>query len=484
MNSILLYLKFLAVAGGGGSSGDGGSSGGGGSYSSDSSSYDGGGSGDGDPIWYIVILGFFAGMSIFLYVNSRFSKKTSMITNAVVTILLLTIMLIISSLFELITSVWSFIIPISAILFALVASYVDAFENSKTIFRSGASVSKKVKARLEKAFATDKIWNQDAMVRRARETFFAYQYDWSNLNSQNMKNYLSPRYLLHAELMIDQLKELNRRNSVKNVSITTCHIGRVNDNEADDAKDTFTVTFEAAADDALLNDLSGGSALYSSRAEFTQYWTFIRSGDTWMLDAITPASARRSSAFTKIEKFSEMHQMFYSLDMGWLFIPQNGILFKDGKFGTSDINNHVIGKLNTHIVQLYTFQENQKRNSPNYIIAQMAIPKSYGGIIIQRKKSFLKNILTRLPESYKKHTFEWSDFNNRYDVYATDADRLAAFELLNPSFMGFLFDKDTDASIEVADNTIYVYKEVKDSSSKDYESFLQIIEKSLKELRL
>ena len=482
MNTVLLLDKILAVAGGGGSSGGGGGGGGGGSYSG-SSSYDGSSSGDGDPTWWLVAgVSSFIYMSIFLFVCDRLPKRAGIIVNGLLSIILSIVSLSILNAFSLLTSVWSCLPPIVAVLFALVISYSGAPKASKSMLRKAAGISKKAKARLDKASVTDKIWNQETMLQTAKETFLAYQNDWSNLNSQNMKNYLTVRYAAHAELMINQLKELGRHNYVKNVSIVNCHIGRVQD-EVNDMNDTFTVTFEATADDVLSSDASG-LILHTAFTEFTQYWTFVRSGERWLLDAINPATARSSSGFASLQKFSEKRQMFYSLDMGWLFIPKNGVLFKNGKFGTSDINNHIIGKINNYTVQLYTFQEDPSRNSQNYIVAQVAVPKSYGGIIVQRKKSFWKKITHRLPDSYSKYGFEWSDFNDRYEVFATDVDRLATFELLNPGFMSFLFNKDTDINIEVSDNTIFVYKEVESSLLSDYETSLDIIEKSFKELKL
>jgi hypothetical protein len=177
--------------------------------------------------------------------------------------------------------------------------------------------------------------------------------------------------------------------------------------------------------------------------------------------------------------------MFYSLDMGWLFMPKNGLLFRNGKFGKSDINNHVIGLYNNSLTQLYTYSDNVS-NDPNiYAVAQINLPKSYGGILVRPKGNiFQRGIFDGVPNNYTKYTFEWPDFNDRYEVFATDADRLASFELINPGFMAYLYDNDPKAVLEVADNTVYIYKKVQYASPQDYEIFMTILMKSFKELQL
>nr|MBP7775385.1 DUF3137 domain-containing protein [Candidatus Saccharimonas sp.] len=88
------------------------------------------------------------------------------------------------------------------------------------------------------------------------------------------------------------------------------------------------------------------------------------------------------------------------------------------------------------------------------------------------------------PKGYTKYEFEWPDFNKRYDVYATDADRLATFELLNPGFMAYLYDTDGNICIEVTDNIIYLYKNQKAATSADYQLMVTLMQKAYKELQL
>lgn len=184
--------------------------------------------------------------------------------------------------------------------------------------------------------------------------------------------------------------------------------------------------------------------------------------------------------------------MFYSLDMGWLLLPSKGLLMSRGRFGTSDINNHVVGTYNNRLVQLYTYTPIPlSKNSMNWLVLQVTLPKSYGGIIAQRNRKVFSStsVYQKTPKEYKKYEFEWNDFNKRYSVHATDADRLAAFELINPGFMAYLYDNDPNVSIEVADNVLYLYRYLGARTTAtvntgEYETMLTIALKAFKELQL
>ncbi|MCA9335123.1 DUF3137 domain-containing protein, partial [Candidatus Saccharibacteria bacterium] len=85
------------------------------------------------------------------------------------------------------------------------------------------------------------------------------------------------------------------------------------------------------------------------------------------------------------------------------------------------------------------------------------------------------------PKGYKKYTLEWGDFNNRYNLYATDQDKITSFELLNPSFMAWLYDHAEQVSIEVVDNVVYVH--CKSSLQSNYEVMLDILKRAYDELK-
>ena len=184
--------------------------------------------------------------------------------------------------------------------------------------------------------------------------------------------------------------------------------------------------------------------------------------------------------------------MFFSPDMGVLFLPYVGVLFnqKQARNGR-DVNNHVVGVYNHHLVQFYTFSYlvSGHKQKTHHLVAQIQLPKSYGGILVEpikssRGKRLFGLVKPSAPKGYIEHRFEWQDFHKRYRVYATSTDRLATFELINPGFMAYLYDNDPNVSIEVANNIVYLHKPVASSSAADYEKFLTIMLKAFKELQL
>lgn len=346
------------------------------------------------------------------------------------------------------------------------------------------------KKTIDQAALGDNAWNEQQMMAHSRQTFLQYQYDWSTFNLANMQTYLTPRYAQHANLMMEALKELGRTNimaqiEIKNNLIVAAH------NDTDDNRDTYDVAFEASAIDQLVD--KNGTVLFSDKKPFIEYWHFIRNGSNWLLDGITQHTQELGAANASLRTFAEQNNMFYSLDMGWLFLPTQGLLMQRGKMGTSDINNHVVGTYNERLVQLYTFTPaptNKARVS--WLVLQITLPKSYGGIIVQADKKLFSttSVYQHPPANYKKYEFEWQDFNKRYDVHATDADRLAAFELINPGFMAYLYDNDPNVGIEVADNTLYLYRYLGSRATiaavqpQEYEKMLTIALKAFKELQL
>ena len=346
----------------------------------------------------------------------------------------------------------------------------------------------KAKENIDQAAQIDTIWNDTQMLSFANQIFLQYQYDWSTFNVQNMQTYMTLRYANHSKLLLDTLKELGRSNIMANVTIKNSLIIDMHDNP-DDRLDTFTVAIEASALDQLV-DTNVGNVLFSDEKPFTEYWKFVRKDSSWLLDNITQETQNHLLVNTFLQEFARENNMYYSLDMGWLFLPTRGLLVSSSKMGVSDINNHVVGTYNGHLVQLYTYKPNTKsNNSYNWLILQITLPKSYGGIIVQRDKKFFSSVNTyqKPTKEYKKYEFEWPDFNKRYDVHATNADRLAAFELINPGFMAYLYDNDPNTGIEVVDNTLYLYRYLDNNSTisrPEYQTMLTIALKAFKELKL
>jgi hypothetical protein len=454
--SLLDTLDIFARAGGGGSSSGGGTGGGGGEIIALISYV---------PSYYLG--------KLIKYLLPRSAELIVSATFATIFSILLLIIGMLGGFFGfylaalLITGIW--------------AGWAAAFFNVTDKMRARAQKTKK---KLDQAALTDSAWNEAALLDYAKQVFIRYQYDWSTFNSENMANYLTVQYAHHASLMLSLLQQLGRKNIMKDVEIKNTYIVDMHDYD-DNSLDTFTVGFEAKARDSLI-EIESGNLLFSSNSVFYEYWTFQRDGNSWRLSGIEQHTANKLSQRPSLISFANANNMYYSLDMGWLFLPKGGELFKRASFGKSDINNHIVGTYNNHLVQFYTLDAMPGDTSHTYVVSQIILPKHYGGILIRPKQGIAAKLLgnDKAPKGYTKYSFEWPDFNKRYSVYATDADRLAAFELLNPSFMAYLYDTDSKASIEVVDNTVYLYKLAQQFDESNYSTFLTIMLKAFKELKL
>ena len=348
------------------------------------------------------------------------------------------------------------------------------------------SISKKAKEaneKLKKASADDRAWDESAIADHAKQIFIKFQEDWSSFNAESMSTYMTPSYLQHNSLILRILSEMKRMNRISNIDIEKVAVVEVFD-RVDNTKDKVTLSFITSAKDELI-DTKTNEVLFTDKSSFAEYWTFNRNGSTWLLDKIDREAAGKTSADKELARFASKNKMFYALNMGWLFLPQKGELFGTSKFGKSDINNHFVGTYHDHLVQLYTYLPKASNTGWSLVVSQINLPKYYGGIIIKPKKDRSgRNLEHKKIDGYTKFKFEWPDFNKRYEVYATDADKLATFELLNQAFMSYLYDTDPDTAIEVTDNVVYLYKKLRKNRSSDYKIMMEILLKSSRELKL
>lgn len=457
MNDLMVMIEVVARAGGGGSSSDGG----------------------GGEI--IALIGYFPSYYLGKLIKKLLPRKAELFVSAAFATLCSVILLIIGAAGGF-SGTWFMILIIIGIWAGWGAAFFGVMDRLK---KRQAVASQAISA----AALQDSAWNEEALLAHARQTFLQYQYDWSTFNTANIKTYTTPRYGMHSGLLLSVLHELGRTNVMAQVQVKNSLIVGMHD-DADNSRDTFEVAFEASALDQLVD--SNNTVLFKDSKPFIEYWHFIRSGESWLLDNIVQHTQNLSAANTSLRAFAENNHMFYSLDMGWLFLPSKGLLMSRGKFGTSDINNHVVGTYNERLVQLYTYTPVPlNNNNASWLILQVTLPKSYGGIIVQQnKKAFsTTSVYQKTPKEYTKYTFEWNDFNKRYSVHATDADRLAAFELINPGFMAYLYDNDPSVGIEVADNVLYLFKYLGARTTttvnpQEYQAMMTIALKAFKELQL
>jgi len=453
--SIGWVIELFAVAGGGGSSSGGGSSGGGSSS---------GGSGGGAELL------FFVGYGIMHFIGAFLRKKTKPTTAS---ILGWSIFLVVSILFTFL-GYYGWIMAFGAI-----------FGTGSGLYNWFNAIAKKIGMAKEKhqlALQKDSTWDIKLLNDRTAKTFAQFEADWSNNDTSSMGNYLSAEYLKHNELMVMALKQLNRRNVINRPAIVGQSLVDISDVD-DNTQDRYIMLVTFSAEDTLY-DTKNNELLYRAQKNFQEYWKFIRSGNSdWLLEGISQMTEDPYMRNNVMAQFALTKKYYFSPDWGWLLLPRRGQLFGSGRFGTSDINNHIIGQYKDILIQLYNYIPSPSSNSSvvdNYIIAQVALPKSYGNIVV-RKKRLLSFVGTK---DLKRVTMEWGDFNKRYEVWASDMERVTSFELLNPSFMVKLQELPFEVNMEVVDNIVYLYSSKTSATPQTYETMLGILDVAFKEMRM
>ncbi len=337
----------------------------------------------------------------------------------------------------------------------------------------------RMKAALASAAAADIIWEAGSIEAHAKDIFLRYQKDWSAFNLDSMKTYMTPEYYQHNLLMMGALKLHARQNDVQEPVVSSAEVFHFTDS-TDNASDSHIVQLGVHVKDVLI-DTVDNKQLFTKHLSATEYYKFVRAGSTRKFAGIDQATADPSKRNIPLENFAKKHSYFFSLDWGYLLLPRRGQLFNQGAFGISDINNHVIGLYKDIIIQIYTYSALQG-SGIEYLVAQTSVPKSYGNIVVQHKKG---NFLPRI-KKLRKLKMEWQDFNNRYEVFASDAELATSFELLNPKFMEQLEALPFDVNIEVVDNIVYLYATSFGQLSKTehYETMLVILKAAFKERRM
>ncbi len=313
----------------------------------------------------------------------------------------------------------------------------------------------------------------------AKRIFEAYQADWTALDGDKIATYTTEHYHTHTELMLDLFKNLHRYNKVSKLKVHYVILNQpVNDQTSLPAK--LTITFGFGGLDQVI-DTSDNKTLYGASVSSTEEtWTFIYDGTTLKLDGISQPTESAPHLIKSLATFADDNQLFYSPDWGRYALPKRGLIFGGSSMEVSDINNHIIGKWGDNLIQLYTYAERPGIPSSYYLVGQINVPKEYLGVIVKSKDYKTKK---KPNKSYENFELEWADFNNRYEVYAAKRDALPAFELLNPKFMEYLYDKKLNYNIEVVDNVIYIFANVHNITEKDYAELLDILSYAHKELK-
>lgn len=335
----------------------------------------------------------------------------------------------------------------------------------------------RIHPKLKVAASTDSQWDWELIKPNIEALFYKFQSDWSALNRDGMKDYLTPNHHSKMMLLLGALSAQNRQNIMKDIKIKHIIPTYFADSHHNEQDDLLVVTIEAKAHDELQEN---GSTLYVDKSTFIEHWHFRRDlADTkWLLSDIEQSSRDKRFETASLKNFADNNRFFYSGDFGWLLMPKRGQLFHKADFKQSDINSHVIGSYRGLLVQFYRYIPLKNRNNnQGYTIAQAALPKTYNNIVVRRKKGWWSFGISGL----RKLETEWGDFNKKYEVWASDLEQATSLELLHPIFMEKLESLPFATSIEIVDNNVYFYTE---DLKADYNVLLLLLHEAFDEMKL
>ena len=461
----LSLIDFIARAGGGGSGGGGSFSGGGGSSS-------GSGGGGGGGVIAIAAVGFVPMYAL----GKLLSKKLNL---SLANLIIWPVCLFYSVILIAIFGGWGVLMALGTIPGAVTGVF--------NLDSKALKMSKKTKADLLSAEQKDSSWNEESLKKYAEEVFLGYQASWSKNNLQPIKSNLTLEYYTHASLMTEALILAKRKNLVADPKILSLEIVRVNDVEGKEG-DSYVVAINAQAKDELI-DSSSDEVLFRDNSSFVEYWNFERQNAVWLLSGVYQATQSAAQANQSLKSFATSNGLFYSADWGWLLLPTRGQLFGKANFGASDINNHVIGNYSglsgQILIQIYNYipvKTDKEKKNKNYLVTQAYLPKSYGNILVRQKR---KTKLFNKPKDLTQVEMEWDQFNDVYEVWATDPELATSFELLNPKFMEVLQQLPFEVNIEVVDNVLYLYSADKKLISADnYFTMLKVLYEAFKQMKM
>lgn len=312
----------------------------------------------------------------------------------------------------------------------------------------------------------------------SNQVFQEYQRDWSDFNFENIKNYTTDNYYKHATLMLEALKSAGRQNKVESVRIlSTALDSPVSDNLVDPIEIRIRYTFSAV--DIVYDTKTSEKLFEKDYHGIEETWNYIYENGELKLSGISQPTESSAHTFRAMARFAGAKGLFYSPDWGRYCLPNKGLIFDNDSLYIADVNNHIIGKWDETLVQLYTYAPGPGRTpSSYYIVGQLNVPKEYLGIVVKEKSFKIKK-----PADYEKFELEWADFNKKYEVFASSADALPAFELLEPNFMTYLHDKNLKYNIEVIGNAIYIYAPVTDIKEENYSEILDVLVEAYKRLK-
>jgi len=147
------------------------------------------------------------------------------------------------------------------------------------------------KSVVRRAAARDSAWSQDQLKRQAQSTFMELQQHWSNNDVEAAGALLHDNYRKAFLAELNSIIANNQCNKVTNVRVNSVDIILAKD-YADDSQDQFTAYIKGQMEDALYTDdgrliRTQGNRKDSPTRVINEYWTFQRSGDSWLLSNIS-----------------------------------------------------------------------------------------------------------------------------------------------------------------------------------------------------
>lgn len=334
------------------------------------------------------------------------------------------------------------------------------------------SKKEKKKKELGRASYTD---NDRKQLNQANNIFVQYQMDWTKLDCENMKNYMTDEYYQHACLMLEAITSMYRQNLVSDLKVK-----EVDFENYKNVSPRKNIHFEFAGRDMLYDIEKNEYIVNSYVTNANETWQFVEDENgNLLLDKIIQPTRSSAHTVAALNKFADSNKLFYSQDWGRYAMPNRGMIFNGASFTMADINNHIVGKWGDVLIQLYTFAKIVSNPSKYYLVGQLTVPKKYTGIIVRNKNA--KKL--KIPKGYDKYELEWEDFNRHFELYATDPDKIASFELLNPKFMANLYDHGIECSLEVIEDKIYIFANIRRCGEKEYGSMLDILTEAHRELK-
>lgn len=129
-------------------------------------------------------------------------------------------------------------------------------------------------------------WAEEKLLAIAHEKFVFLQTVWGKQDLETLKQNLCPALYADWETQIKAQQARDETNILSGLSIISFKIIDVQ-NHLNDQLDTFTVRFEAFANDQTFR---GEKLIKEDRSSFTEFWTFSRDTDQWKLKEITQES--------------------------------------------------------------------------------------------------------------------------------------------------------------------------------------------------